>query len=253
VYGRATAGSGDCYGVYGENNSSGFWASAGRFVKGGAGQGAAVEGINSSIDGIGVWGQLTAGAPNGVAIVGVARPPGLAGGFDGDVEITGSLSKGGGGFKIDHPLDPTNKYLQHSFVESPDMKNVYDGVVTLDANGSAAVQLPDWFEALNRDFRYQLTPIGGPAPNLHIAAEVTDNRFEIAGGPAGLKVSWQVTGIRQDPFANANRIQVELPKTPEEAGMYRHPAPHGQPESKAAGIGKTRFAKFGGGATPATP
>src|SRR5262249_35044584 len=68
---------------------------------------------------------------------------GLAGEFLGDVEVTGNLSKGGGSFKIDHPLDPENKYLYHSFVESPDMKNIYDGTVSTDQNGEATVQLPD--------------------------------------------------------------------------------------------------------------
>src|SRR5262249_12078650 len=77
--------------------------------------------------------------------------------LDGDVEIAGSLAKAAGSFKIDHPLDPANKYLYHSFVESPDMKNVYDGVVTTDASGLATITLPNWFDALNRDFRYQLT------------------------------------------------------------------------------------------------
>ena len=50
----------------------------------------------------------------------------------GNVDVIGTLSKGGGSFKIDHPLDPANKYLYHSFVESPDMKNMYDGNVTTD-------------------------------------------------------------------------------------------------------------------------
>src|SRR5262249_61136694 len=53
---------------------------------------------------------------------------GLAGMFFGDVSISGNLSKGGGSFKIDHPLDPENKYLYHSFVESPDMKNIHEHV-----------------------------------------------------------------------------------------------------------------------------
>jgi hypothetical protein len=77
-------------------------------------------------------------------------------------------------FKIDNPLDPANKYLCHSFVESPDMKNVYDGVVVLDRKGKAEIELPDWFGALNKDFRYQLTAIGAPGPNLHIAEEISD-------------------------------------------------------------------------------
>ncbi|HZS45939.1 MAG TPA: hypothetical protein VFC63_12620, partial [Blastocatellia bacterium] len=63
------------------------------------------------------------------------------------VQILGTLSKAAGSFKIDHPLEPDKKYLYHSFVESPDMKNIYDGVVVLDRRGQAVVTLPDWFEA----------------------------------------------------------------------------------------------------------
>ena len=133
--------------------------------------------------------------------------------FYGDVSITGSLSKGGGGFKIDHPLEPDKKFLSHSFVESPDMKNVYDGNVELDDKGEAWIQMPDYFEALNREFRYQLTPIGGAAPSLHVAEKISGNRFKIAGGPAGLEVSWMVTGVRKDTWAEANRIQVEESKS----------------------------------------
>ena len=94
--------------------------------------------------------------------------------LDGNVTITGNLQKAGGSFKIDHPLDPANKYLSHSFVESPDMKNVYDGVVVLDNKGKAEIELPDWFGILNKDFRYQLTAIGAPGPNLYIAEEISD-------------------------------------------------------------------------------
>ena len=140
----------------------------------------------------------------------------------GTAEVTGTLSKGGGAFKIDHPLDPAHKYLYHSFVESPDMKNVYDGTVALDSGGRATVELPDWFETLNRDYRYQLTAIGAAAPDLHIAGEVAQGKFAIAGGRPGLKVSWQVTGIRQDAWANANRIPVEVDKPAHDQGRYLH-------------------------------
>ena len=131
----------------------------------------------------------------------------------GDLSITGSLSKGGGGFKIDHPLEPEKKYLSHSFVESPDMMNVYNGKIELNKEGEAWVQLPDYFEALNRDFLYQLTPIGAPAPSVFVAETISDNRFKIAGGPAGVLIFWQVTGVRKDTWAEANRIQVEESKS----------------------------------------
>lgn len=146
-----------------------------------------------------------------------------AGYFNDDVHVAGTLSKAAGSFKIDHPQDPTNRYLSHSFVESPDMKNVYDGVVVLDGEGRAVVQLPGYFEALNKDFRYQLTPIGAPAPGLFIAREISDNQFTIAGGRPHLKVSWQVTGIRNDPYAREHRIQVETDKLEEHKGYYLFP------------------------------
>ncbi len=161
---------------------------------------------------------------------------GTAAYFSGNVTVTGNLSKGSGSFKIDHPLDPENKYLYHSFVESPDMMNVYNGNVTLDENGEAVVELPDWFEALNRDFRYQLTPLGAPGPNLYIAEEVSGNRFRIAGGTPELRVSWQITGIRKDPYANAHRVPVEEMKPEGERGKYLHPDVYGQPLSKAIGV-----------------
>src|SRR5829696_7278245 len=172
--------------------------------------------------------------------------------LDGKVKITGNLEKAGGSFKIDHPLDPANKYLSHSFVESPDMKNVYDGIVVLDRKGKAEIELPNWFGALNKDFRYQLTAIGAPGPNLFIAEEISDtttnytsnnknSRFKIAGGTSGMKVSWQVTGIRKDPWANANRIEVEDDKPAKERGYYLHPDLYGQPEEK--GISHLLFPK----------
>jgi hypothetical protein len=161
----------------------------------------------------------------------------------GTLNLTGTLNVGagvtkpGGSFKIDHPLDPENKFLYHSFVESPDMKNVYDGVVVLDEKGEATVALPSYFEALNRDFRYQLTCVGGFAP-VYVSKEVHANCFSIAGGKPGLKVSWQITGIRQDAWANAHRIEAEVEKSPTEKGKLLYPLEQGRPES--CGIGSTK-------------
>jgi hypothetical protein len=87
-----------------------------------------------------------------------------------------------------------------------------------------------WFEALNRDFRYQLTPIGASTPNLHVSRKMEDNQFWIAGGEPVMEVSWQVTGIRQDPWVVANRIVVEKDKPLDEQGTYLHPDVYGMSE-----------------------
>jgi trimeric autotransporter adhesin len=145
-----------------------------------------------------------------------------AGVFNGDVDVEGALSKSSGSFKIDHPLDPANKYLYHSFVESPDMLNIYNGNVTTDSSGTAIVSMPAWFEALNMDFRYQLTTIGQPA-QAWIASEISNGSFTLKTSKPGVKVSWMVTGIRQDAWANAHRIQVEVEKTAKDQGHYIHP------------------------------
>jgi hypothetical protein len=152
----------------------------------------------------------------------------------GNVHISGSLSKGSGSFQIDHPLDPANKYLYHSFVESPDMMNVYNGNIVTDEAGLATVSLPDWFEALNRDFRYQLTVIGQFAQAM-VASEISHNQFTIRTDKPNVKVSWQATGIRQDAYANAHRIPVEEDKPPQEQKHYLHPELFGAGPEQAVG------------------
>jgi hypothetical protein len=186
----------------------------------------------SSEDGSGVFGESVVGAGvdgfsfSGIGVRGQGRD--YAGMFLGRVLITGSLSKGGGGFAIDHPLDPETKYLRHSFVESPDMLNVYNGNITTDVNGEAHVTLPHYFQALNQDFRYQLTVIGQFAQAI-VSQEIVNNCFTIKTDQPQVKVSWQVTGIRQDAWAAANRIAVEEEKAAEDKGRYLHPELHGLP------------------------
>jgi len=254
-------------GMTGEaTDGPGMFGSTTRVANGGT-QGFNLNGLGVagvSATGVGVQGLTTQGGAGVVGACGVngigvhGRSPGgtaLAGLFDGtvkivggvlesvalqvngSVDIKGNLFLGGTIFKfrIDHPLDPENKYLYHSLIESPDRKNVYDGVIDLDAHGAAEVTLPEYFEALNKDFRYQLTPIGRAAPNLHIAEAVSNNRFKIGGGMPNMQVSWQVTGIRQDRWAEAHRTPVEEDKPPEERGCYLHPELYG--ESSMRGIG----------------
>jgi hypothetical protein len=147
---------------------------------------------------------------------------GFAAFFLGDVDVDGNLSKAGGSFKIDHPLDPANKYLYHSFVESPDMMDIYNGNVTTDGAGNAVVTMPDWFEALNRDFRYQLTVMGQFAQAI-VATKMANHSFAIKTDKPNVEVSWQLTGVRHDAWADAHRIPVEQMKAEPERGFYMHP------------------------------
>jgi uncharacterized membrane protein YgcG len=193
------------------------------------GAGVTTSGGNGSVGGDGIKAYGGTGSTNvlgfpqgGAGIYAEGGPGGLAGYFEGNVSVSGALSKTGGSFKIDHPLDPANKYLYHSFVESPDMMNIYNGNVTTDASGSAVVSMPAWFEALNTDFRYQLTTIGQPA-HAWIASEIANQAFTIKTDKPNVKVSWQVTGVRQDAWANAHRIQVEVDKVQSDQGHYLHP------------------------------
>jgi hypothetical protein len=268
VSGHAQSKLGGTQGVYGESNSNigvGVWGNAtsepedvdppfanseGIGVKGTSksregigvlgvadranGENIGVRGESKSDSGVGVYGIASEATGGNIGVKGEsASPNGYAGYFVGNVNITGTLTKGMGTFKIDHPLDPENKYLYHSFVESPDMMNIYNGIVTLGKDGSAVVTLPDWFEALNREFRYQLTCIGGFAP-VYVAKKVIGNRFKIAGGKPGMEVSWQLTGVRKDAYAEMHRVQVEEMKPIAERGAYMHPEAFGKSSEKSA-------------------
>jgi hypothetical protein len=231
------------YGVYGQSSSPvgnagggvvgqcGFCSGVAGLSTKGNGVFGSTQGTLSDDFGLGVAGQAGQG---GIGVYGYSTAAGWAGFFDGDVDIEGTLSKSAGTFKIDHPLDPANKYLLHSFVESDEMKNVYDGVVTLGRSGEAVVTLPKWFEALNKDFRYQLTCIGQNAP-VFIAEKVHDNQFRIAGGYEGMEVSWQVTGVRHDAYAVKHPIVTEVVKRAEERGKLRSPDSYGLPDTMKIG------------------
>jgi hypothetical protein len=223
-------------GVYGQShNLVGVTGSSDTFigVYGSSADGEGVSGLSLHSTGVEAisFGQERSDAAI-YALGDVSQVGALAGMFIGDVSINGSLSKGGGSFKIDHPLDPENKYLYHSFVESPDMMNIYNGNITTDGDGQAVVELPEWFEALNRDFRYQLTVIGSFAQAM-VSEKVKGNRFVIKTNAPNTEVSWQVTGIRHDNWANKNRIPVEEVKTEKERGFYLHPAAFDKAEEQA--------------------
>ncbi|MEK6702865.1 MAG: hypothetical protein AABZ53_11415 [Planctomycetota bacterium] len=140
-------------------------------------------------------------------------------------------SSGTKSFMIDHPLDPENKFLLHYSLESPEVLNVYTGVVSLDAAGEAWVTLPEYYESINIEPRYMLTSVGAPAPMLHVAEEVTGNRFKIAGGAPSAKVSWEIKARRNDKFVQQNGAPVERVKVEGEKGTYQIPELYGKPAS----------------------
>ena len=165
--------------------------------------------------------------------------------FNGNLTVAGSISAGVKDFKVDDPVAPAEKYLVHASIESSEMLNLYSGNVTLDGSGEATVQLPHWMEAENKDFRYQLTCIGGFAP-VYIAEKIHGNRFTIAGGKPGMEVSWQIAGVRNDAYAKAHPMTVEEEKPTSERGTYLNPELFGAPESKQIGTAHKEVA------TPAT-
>jgi len=201
------------------------------------------EGVSGEL---GVGGSFTGGANLGVLYggaggdgidaqaglnQGTSEPDGYAGNFTGDLNVSGAISAGTKDFKIDYPLDPANKYLVHASVESSEMKNMYDGTITTDGRGQATVQLPEWFEVLNTDFRYQLTVIGQFAQAI-IGHKIENNRFEIRTSAPNVEVSWQVTGVRQDAYAKAHPLVVEQEKDARLRGFYIHPELYGAPAEK---------------------
>jgi hypothetical protein len=206
VYGIDVAASGGV-GVYG--SSSGYTG-----VYGTSDSGDGVQGYSST--GSGIWGFSISG---------------YAGDFFGNVEISGTLNGETPFVKMDHPLDPANKYLVHASVASSEMMNIYTGNITTDAQGEGTVQLPDWFEALNTDFRYQLTVIGQFAQAI-VAREIENHRFQIRTNLPNVKVSWQVTGVRQDPYAKAHPLAAEQEKEAQLRGFYIHPELYGAPQQK---------------------
>jgi hypothetical protein len=158
---------------------------------------------------------------------------------NGNLSATGTISGSAKNFRIDHPLDPAHKYLDHTSIESSEMLNLYAGNAVLGADGSATVSLPAWFTALNQDFRYQLTSIGAFAP-LYIAEELTNNHFLIAGGHPGMKVSWEITAVRHDAYANAHPLAVEAEKQGEERGHYLHPELYGATPERSVGWNRSQ-------------
>lgn len=168
--------------------------------------------------------------PNGTGIIASGDTAAV---FDGPVIANNVVIGKKSTTQFDHPLDPDNKDLLYSSVVSPEMKNVYDGTIATDSTGYAEVALPSYFEAINKEFRYQLTVIDESDSDelvwAKVVRKVQDNRFTIRTSHPNLEVSWQVTGVRNDAWAKANPNVVEQEKSKDPGRKYLNP------EGKVAG------------------
>ena len=244
VYGYATATSGTTYGVYGQSDSP-----AGRGVYGLAtatsGATYGVYGVSNSPAGTGVYGvaPATSGAAWGVhgqsdssastarGVLG-SEPSGGAGHAvyaEGTLAATGTKS-----FQIDHPLRPETHYLNHFCTEAPEPLNAYSGNITTDAQGYAVVQLPDYFEAINRDFRYQLTVMDSSDDFVlaKVARKIHNNQFVIRTSKPFVEVSWRVEAVRNDRWVQEYGYQTEQEKEDAIKGKYLNPELYGQPKEQ---------------------
>ena len=203
-----------------------------------ASYGGVFRSAQGSGDGLDAYIDATTGSAAYAIYGSCADARGYAGYFAGKVYVAGNFTVGGTkAFRIDHPLDPANKYLYHSSIESDYMMNLYNGVATTDANGVVTVQLPEWFGAVNKNFRYQLTCINEFAQAI-ISKEVNNNEFTIKTDKPNVKVSWQVTGERNDKNADYYRMSVEVNKNAEEAGYYQNPEAFGLSPEMAIDVHK---------------
>jgi hypothetical protein len=242
VLGWATATSGSTFGVYGQTNStSGHGVFGLAIATSGGTYGGRFE--SDSTSGLGVFGRAT--ATSGSTYGGFFRsdsPQSTAYGVYG-VEPTGGAghavyalgtlaASGTKSFQIDHPLTPETHFLNHFCTEAPEPMNAYSGNVVTDARGYATIQLPDYFDSINRDFRYQLTVIDDSDDFVlaKVVREIQNNQFTIRTSAPRVKVSWEVKAVRNDRYVQAYRYKTIQEKEDEIKGRYLHPELFGMPK-----------------------
>jgi len=189
-------------------------ASSAQFTASNSAAYATVVTLNST--GKGSYGLLARSAYIGLYAAGSRYAARFNGALATDSTLTGNRAS----FQIDDPLDSANKSLSHSTVSSPEMLDLYNGIVTSDATGTAVVNMPKYFEALDRDLQYQLTVIGQFSRAI-VATRMANGTFTIRTERPNVKVSWQVTGVRQDAWANAHPVSVEAAKPSPDTGLSR--------------------------------
>lgn len=144
-------------------------------------------------------------------------------------------------FSIDHPSDPANKYLNHYCTEGPAPYNVYKGRVTTRADGYAWIELPKYYESINKDPDYQLTVVDDSDDFVQakVTHEVENGRFQIRTSKPGVTVCWEVKATRNDPYVREYGAPVEVDKPKREQGTYQHPELYGMPPEMKVGYDRT--------------
>lgn len=231
VLGRAgsTTG-GQTSGVVGESHSPTAGATGVVGVNKSTAGATGVFGVNGKVS----FGEATSAGVRGDNETGDNAGVSFAGWFQGNLNCTGILTKGTDQFKIDHPLDPANKYLYHTCPESPEALNIYSGNITTNANGEAVVKLPAYFEAININPRYQLTCVNQFA-NAIVSQKIADNQFVIKTDKPNVEVSWVIYGERNDKFHQKFNNPIEQEKEPQNKGKYLHPLAYDKPASMGIG------------------
>ncbi|MFO0838573.1 MAG: hypothetical protein U1D55_08580 [Phycisphaerae bacterium] len=237
LYAYNTASTGTAPGVYGRSDSA-----VGIGVSGYSPLSTGVVGVSDGSGGIGVYGGANAGASVNYGIYGSTSS--FVSGYgvysNGRFGASGTKS-----FRIDHPIDPANKYLNHYCAEGPEPLNVYSGAVTTDKDGEAWVELPSYYAEINRDPRYTLTVLDEADFALaRVARKIQDNRFLIKTSRPNVEVSWEVKGVRNDRWVQRYGVPVEVEKVGVERGTYQHPELYDQPAEmglvKQAGVTANR-------------
>jgi hypothetical protein len=226
--------------VFAETTSTNGTTYAGYF-KGVSNLAIAVRGEVTSPTGLNYGGFFTTASDSGRGVsTGVSATTGVnyglygwtnsAAGFGvfsgGNTGATGSKS-----FRIDHPLDPENKYLLHYATESPTPQNFYVGNVVTDTQGYAWVTLPDYFSEINKNFKYQLTIVDDRDSDgfvmVKVSKKIRDGRFQIRTSVPNVEVSWRVDADRNDLYMRNRPAKDVVDKSDIERGTYQHPEFYG--------------------------
>lgn len=232
-----------------------------------AGYAKGISSISNGIEGVGVFGQGSYGVRGwgqtgvdgrafvefGTGVLGYSQSTttvtygvqGWAYSPDGfGVYSSGNMGASGTkAFRIDHPFDPTNRYLLHYSSESPLPQNFYNGNVRTDADGQAWVTLPDYFEEINKEFKYTLTVVDDTdSPDfvqVKVAKKIKNNRFKIRTSVPNVEVSWRVDALRNDKWVQRNPPKTEVDKQGPEKGTYQHPELYGMPAEMGMNYART--------------